>query len=155
MATRDPDPKDPPDPFDERAFFAEELGDLFEAHRPYGRSETGFLAGRSFRPAANIHETADGLTITLDVPGIERDDVDLKIEGRRLIVSGARDFVRDHPDEEFVRLERGFGSFRRIFEIPGDLDHDRVSAVLDRGVLIITVPCRRRRREIIVGTGEE
>jgi len=127
---------------------------MFETHRPYGRSETGFLAGRSFRPAANIYETSSGITITLDVPGISREDIDLKIEGNRLTVSGKRDFIRDHADEEFVRLERGFGSFKRIFEIPGDVDHDRVTAKLEQGVLMVDVPRRESRREIRVESEE-
>jgi HSP20 family molecular chaperone IbpA len=155
MTPKNPSQKDPPDPFDNRMFFLEELGELFETHRPYGRSETGFLAGRSFRPAANIYETPDGITIAVDLPGIDRDDIDLKIDEGRLIVSGKRDFKRDDPDEEFVRLERGFGSFRRIFEIPGEVDRDRITARLEQGVLTITVPRLRQRHGIIIKSEED
>ena len=155
MNPASPGPSDPPDPFDRPLSFGEGFGDLFEAHRPHGRSETGFVAGRSFRPAANIHETAEGLVITLDIPGIEREDVDLKIEGQRMIVTGKRDFIRDHADEEFVRLERGFGSFTREFELPGEADHDNVTARLENGVLTITVPGRQARRDITIETGED
>jgi HSP20 family molecular chaperone IbpA len=155
MGTDNPGHKDPPNPFDEQSFFLEELGELFETHRPYGRSETGFLAGRSFRPAANIHESPDGIVITLDVPGIEREAIDLTVDGNRLIISGRRDFVRDDPHEEFIRLERGFGSFRRIFEIPGEIDHDSISAKLDKGVLRITVPHGHHKKEIAIESEED
>jgi HSP20 family protein len=135
-------------------FFSDDLEDLFETHRPYGRSETGFLAGRSFRPAADVYESPEGLVISLDVPGLERDQVALKLEGRRMTVSGSREFQREHPDEEFVRLERGFGSFRRVFEIPSDVDADGISAKLDNGVLTITVPRRTEHRTIPVESDE-
>jgi len=150
MPAKPPDPRDPKDTFDEPMFMPDGFDDLFETHRPYGRSETGFLAGRSFKPSANIYETSDGLVITLDVPGIERKHIDIKIEGRRLMVTGARNFTRDHPDEEFVRIERGFGSFKRVFEVFSDVDHDEVKARLDNGVLTITVPRRCDLREIPV-----
>ena len=149
-----PRPKPPSDPFGERMFFADELGELFDGHKPYGRSETGFLAGRSFKPAADIHETSDGLVICLEVPGMERDEIDLEITGNVLKVSGSRNFMREHPDEEYIRLERGFGSFERIFEIPGDTDPAKVTAHLERGVLAINVPRRVERRNIPVETGE-
>ncbi|HDS29864.1 MAG TPA: Hsp20/alpha crystallin family protein, partial [Firmicutes bacterium] len=80
--------------------------------------------------------------------GMERDQIDLKLEGRRLTVSGSRNFVKEHPDEAFVRLERGFGSFVRAFEIPPDADTDSISARLDLGILTITIP--RAKQEITI-----
>ncbi len=158
MSAQTPDRKDPPDPFDDPLFPCEDIEDMFETHRPFGRSETGFLAGRSFHPTANIYESPDGLIITLEIPGIDRKDVDLKIEGNRLMVSGSRHFVRDHPDEKCIRIERGFGSFRRVFEIPADTDPDRITAKLDLGVLTIEIPMRSRMDtpcEIRVESGED
>ena len=152
MCALPPDPKDPRDPFGESMFFSDDLGDLFETHRPYGRSETGFLAGRSFHPAADIFESPLGLVITLEVPGMEREQIDIAVEGRRLTISGSRDFVREHPDEEYVRLERGFGSFRRVFEIPQDIDPQSVTAKLDLGVLTILIAKSGEPRSIPVET---
>ena len=91
--------------------------------------------------------------ITLEVPGIARDQIDISVEGNRLSISGSRDFVRDDPDEEFVRLERGFGSFKRVFEIPSGIDTQSVTATLDLGVLTILVPRQSGRREIPVESG--
>jgi len=135
-------------------FLPEGMDELFEAHRPYGRSETGFTAGRSIRPAANVYESPDGLVITLEVPGIDREGVELRLEGPRLIVSGRREFTREHSDEEFVRIERGFGSFKRAFEVPADADPEGISAKLERGVLTISVPCCRAVRKIQVESEE-
>jgi len=63
--------------------------------------------------------------------------------------------MREDPQEEFIRLERGFGSFRRAFEIPGELDHESITAKLEHGVLRITVPRRRRKTSITIESEEE
>ncbi len=143
-------PPDPPDPLDEAMFLSNGMKDIFDSHRPYGRSETGFLAGRSFHPAANIYETSDGLEITLDVPGVNREDVDLKVEGNRLTISGTRNFIKEQSDQDCVRIERRFGSFSRCFEVPSDVDREAISAKLENGVLTILVPRKRTSHEIKV-----
>jgi HSP20 family protein len=145
-------PPDKPDQFDETMFLTNGMKDIFDSHRPYGRSETGFLAGRSFHPAANIYETSDGLEIMLDVPGVNREDVDLKVVGTRLTITGSRNFFKEHADEDCVRIERGFGSFNRSFEVPGDVDIEGISAKLENGVLTILVPRNRMSVEIKVET---
>jgi HSP20 family protein len=150
MCASPSDPKKPRGPFDVPVFLTDELGDLFEAHRPYGRSETGFLTGRSFHPAADVYETAEALMIVLEVPGMERDQIDIRLEGGRLVVAGSRGFVKSRADEEFVRLERGFGSFARAFEVPQDADTDAITAKLDLGVLTITIPRRNQSLTIQV-----
>lgn len=150
MATDNPKKKDPAVPIDGPMYRNSSIDDLFDSHRPFGRSETGFLAGRSFNVAANVYESADGLVITVDCPGISREDVELKLEGNSLIVSGKREFTKEHSDEEYVRLERGFGSFKRVFEVPSDVDGASISAKLENGVLKIIVPVRKKRREITV-----
>jgi len=135
-------PKSPEDPFDEFMFLSGDLEELFEAHKPFGRPETGFLAGRSMKPAADVFESPEGLEIHLEVPGVSMDDLDISVEGERLVVSGHREFVKDFPNEEYLRLERGFGSFRRVFEIPSGVEASDLEACLEQGILTIKVKCR-------------
>lgn len=150
MASDKPEKKDTFGSSKRQSYRDSTIDELFESHTPFGRSETGFLAGKSFNVAANIYESPIGLVITIDCPGIQPEDFDLKLEGTRLIVSGKRDFVKDYQDEEFVRLERGFGSFRRIFEMPEGVDGTAVSAKLENGVLKIIVPLMQKRRDIVI-----
>jgi len=145
-----PGSKDPPDPFDTPMFMVEELDEMFETHHPFGRSETGFLAGRNFKPAANVFETENSLIVTVDIPGVGRDDIDITLEGRRLSVSGTRAFKSENPDEDYIRLERGFGRFRRIFEVPFDTDPSMISARIENGVLTIDVPGISSARTITI-----
>ena len=151
-------PKDPKDPFAGSKFGsdgADSFNNLFETHRPFGRSETGFMAGRSFKPSANVNEVPDGLIITLEIPGVERSDVDIKLDGRRLTVKGVRNFTRGHPNEEYVRIERGFGSFNRTFEVPPGVVETGITAELKLGVLTINVPVNRDRRDIVIRSSED
>ena len=155
MCPKPPDPKNPRDPLGNPFFSRDDLEDLFEGHFPYGRSETGFVAGRGFRPHTDLYEVEDGLVIEMDIPGVNREQVDIKVDGNRLIVYGSRDFVRERPGEEIIRLERGFGSFRRIFEIPADSDENNITARLESGVLVIKVPRITGTRKIKVEIEED
>jgi HSP20 family protein len=151
MSSQPPDPADPGNPLDDAMFFvADDLGDLFEAHRPFGRSETGFLGARSFRPSADVYESQDGLIISLEVPGTPREKIDITVQGTALVISGNREFHRESPNEEYVRLERGFGSFRRIFELPEDADTENVHARLEQGVLTITIPRNSSQTKVTI-----
>jgi len=149
-----PGKNDPKQPFQGQKPASDGFQDLFDTHRPFGRSETGFMTGRSFRPSANIYESPDGLTITLEIPGMTKDEVDISLDGRLLTVKGIRNFKREHQNEEYVRIERGFGSFNRTFEVPSGADGDNITAELDSGILEIKIPVDRGAREIVVEPGE-
>ena len=131
-------------------FFGDSIDDFFDTPRTWAKPGLGFLSGKSFRPAADVFECPDGLVIKLEIPGIEREKIDVAVDGRRLIISGARDFIREHPSEEFLRIERGFGSFRREFEVPVSIDPAQVTAKLELGVLTVTIPGHPAAREIPV-----
>jgi len=95
----------------------------------------------SWSPAVDILETGEAFLLYAELPGVEREDVDLTVEGRRLEVSGRR---RPLPaDRAFARMERSYGRFRRVFELPAAIDADRIAAVLKHGVLRVELPKRR------------
>lgn len=148
------DPKNPKIPVGDMNFITGERDDFLDSRRPTRRTALGFADGRGFHPDSDIHETKDGLIIVMEIPGMDREEVDIKLEGRRITVSGSREFVKDKPDEEIIRLERGFGSFSRTFELPDGLNLDAIAAKLDLGVLTISVPIRQTQRTIPVEPGD-
>jgi HSP20 family protein len=139
--------------FDESMFFGDVLDWMFESHRPYGRSESGFVVRRIFQPAADVIETQSSIIVKLEVPGVDYEDIQVNMEGSNLVISGKREFDRDAQSEELVRLERGFGDFKRIFHMPEEIDSSTIKAKLDSGVLTITIPSERPRRTIPVESG--
>lgn len=93
----------------------------------------------SWSPFADVVETDGAFVVSIELPGVERDAVELTAVGRRLEVSGHRPLP---PDASFARMERSYGGFRRRFDLPAPIDVDRLSAELAHGVLTVTAPKR-------------
>ncbi len=95
--------------------------------------------GPGFTPDVDVHETQGAHVVQCDLPGVARADVRVRLEGARLVIEGER--KASPPAEARTRsLERGVGTFRREFLLPPDVDAEGVSASLEDGVLLVTVP---------------
>ena len=92
-----------------------------------------------WRPPVDLHETAEEYVITAEVPGIERSDLEIHARDGALTISGQRS-EQTEACEQYHRIERGHGSFRRSFHLPSPIDEDRISADLRDGVLTIRCP---------------
>jgi HSP20 family protein len=90
-------------------------------------------------PAVDIHETPDRYVVTAEVPGMSRDDLDIRVHDGRVTIAGVRR-ERLTQFEQYHRVERGHGSFSRTFHLPVPMDSDRVTADLRDGVLTVTCP---------------
>ncbi len=101
-------------------------------------------------PRMDLSETDDAFRIRLDVPGMTKDDIAINLQNNTLTVSGERSSERQKDGEEYVRVERAFGTFHRTFTLPDAVDPDRVEATYDEGVLTINVPKTEKstRRQI-------
>lgn len=106
----------------------------------------------SWTPAVDVMETEAAFVLSVELPGVAREDVELAAEGRRLELSGRRP---QPGNGSFAQMERSYGPFRRAFELPSPVDAEAVSADLDRGVLTITVPKRPSGRRIEIETEGE
>jgi HSP20 family protein len=92
-----------------------------------------------WQPPVDLYETADAYVLTAEIPGLDRDDIDIQTGDGRLVLSGMRQ-ERPVACEQFHRLERGHGSFQRTFQLPLPIDHAAVTADLKNGVLTIRIP---------------
>lgn len=90
-------------------------------------------------PRTNLYENGDNFEIRAEVPGLEKDDLNVKIQGNYLEISGIR---RSDAPEGYKshKTERGTGSFSRSFTLPSDVDATKVEATLKDGVLYLTLP---------------
>jgi Molecular chaperone (small heat shock protein) len=93
-----------------------------------------------WRPRMDLIETEDDYRLHLDMPGMSTDDIKISYQDNELVVSGERTSKRAGDNEEFVRVERSFGQFRRAFTLPRTVDADSISATYENGVLTVTVP---------------
>lgn len=99
-------------------------------------------------PAADVLETADAFVITVEIPGVDREDVAVEVKSRTLWVYGERRFVKVCEGEGvYHALERSYGPFARRFALPKGVDRAGVGAVFKNGLLEITLPkeCREAR----------
>ncbi len=111
------------------------------------RSHAEATAGDDFEradwtPAADIYETETGYLIALDLPGIDREALEIDVDDNRLMVRGTRPIneTRQH------RSERPRGKFLRTFSVPGSVDQGRIGAEYKDGVLQIRLPKRGEQK---------
>ena len=99
-------------------------------------------AERLLIPDIDIRETDDAYLVNLEVPGVDEKDISLVVTGKTLVMSGEKKLEEEKEDENFHRIERQFGTFRRTLELPPDVDHEAIKAEFDKGVLKISIPRR-------------
>jgi HSP20 family protein len=90
-------------------------------------------------PPVDLYETVDRYVLTAELPGLAREDLEIRFLDGQLQVQGQRPSPRV-PCEQYHRVERGHGPFLRRFALPAAVDPDRISADLKDGVLTITIP---------------
>jgi len=91
-------------------------------------------------PQTDLVETDERFELRLDVPGLSTDDIDINLQNGTLTVSGERTSERTGEGEDYVRVERAFGTFHRSFALPDAVDHKRIEVTYEDGVLSIHVP---------------
>jgi HSP20 family protein len=98
-------------------------------------------SSESWTPPIDVYETSDEYVVTAELPGLTRKQVDLAVEDSRLTIQGRREARPASGDAvHYHQVERGHGTFRRVFEFAEKIDGDRIVADLTDGVLTITVP---------------
>jgi len=95
---------------------------------------------RHFAPAANLAETETAYEFSLDLPGVNAQDVSVELNDGKLIVSGERKSEEEEAGKTFHRVERRYGKFRRVVSIPAPVDDDKIAAEYQDGVLTVTLP---------------
>ena len=91
-------------------------------------------------PPIDVFETADRYVIAAELPGLDRNQIELAMEDSRLTIRGQRVGGPSGTDVHYHQVERGHGSFSRTFEFADKVDAERVSADLTDGVLTVTLP---------------
>ena len=97
------------------------------------------VRGRYFVPPADIYETDEALTVILEMPGVEKKDLNIGLENDVLRVDGRIDFSK-YKEMEPVYAEYNVGHYARSFALSSEIDQGNISASLDDGVLTLTLP---------------
>jgi HSP20 family protein len=111
------------DPFDR--FFK---GDDFE------------VAPQQVIPRANVAETDDLFEVTVELPGMKAEEVNVEFQNGALWITGEKKEEKEEKGKTFHRIERSYGSFRRMIDLPGVVKDDEINAEFSNGVLKIDIP---------------
>jgi HSP20 family protein len=94
----------------------------------------------AWAPALDISERKDAYLVTVELPGVEADDLQVTLEDGLLTIQGERHFAHDSSEQQFHRVERRYGAFRRSITLPAQVQAEQIEASADNGVLQIMVP---------------
>jgi HSP20 family protein len=137
-------------PFDE---WEKKLNQFFRGRRcvPASRCSTEEPEVRTWAPSADISENDSELVFTLDVPGLEKEELNISVDNGVLTVTGERkpEEVESHDRH---RVERWYGKIQRSFRLPRTVDAEKITATLKNGVLTLVIPKKEdaKPREIPV-----
>lgn len=120
------------------AWTAPALGRLFEDW--FNPSLWSGKATVALRPAMDVEEDENHITVRTELPGIPKGDVQITLEDGVLTITGEKRSDRETKEKNYHVVERSFGSFQRSLTLPSGVEADKAKAAFDNGVLTITIP---------------
>lgn len=97
------------------------------------------IARGVWNPAVDIREENDRIVFVADLPGLNREDLDVQLIGDTLVIQGKRESDKEEKKEGYLRRERSFGSFYRSFKLDYPASTDQVKAEYKNGLLTVTI----------------
>jgi len=106
-------------------------------------------------PAVDIFETEHELVVKADLPDVNPQDLDIHVENNILTIRGERKFENQEKEENYLRIERAYGSFSRTFSLANTVNSDAIKADYKNGVLTLSIPKREeaKPKQIKVNVG--
>jgi HSP20 family protein len=117
----------------------DQVNRLFDSSFPR-RSDNSALT--TWAPAVDIYETENELVVKADLPDVSEKDLDVRIENNTLTIRGERKFEKKVEEENYLRVERTYGSFSRSFSLPNTVNNEAIKADYKNGVLTVELPKR-------------
>lgn len=114
---------------------------VYDPFRELDEFERLFFGKRSQTFSTDIVDNGNSYTVQTDLPGFKKEDININISGDTLTVKAERhsDYENKDKKENYIRVERSYGSFTRSFDLSG-IDTDKISAKYEDGVLSIDLP---------------
>lgn len=120
-----------------------------EINRLFDSLKHGFTAGIPgssmfkddwFKPSLDVASNEKEYSVKVELPGIDASNITLEYTSNTLKIKGEKRQEKEEKDKDFYRMERRYGSFQRILDIPDDADADNITSNYKDGVLSITIP---------------
>ena len=133
------------DPFRDLAALQDRMNRMFEGTLTRARSEEELFTG-TWAPPVDIYETKDKTILKAELPGFNENEIQLRFEDGTLSLEGERKFEKDEKNENYHRVERAYGKFVRTFTIPVNVDHEKIAASMQNGILTVELPKREETK---------
>ena len=132
--------------FRELMTLQDRMNRLFEDSLPrlHGPEDQEFFG--AWAPAVDILENEQAIVLKADLPDINPNDVEIRVENNILYLKGERKMEKEVKKEQYHRVERSYGSFSRSFALPHSVASDKISAEYKKGVLEISMPKREESK---------
>lgn len=95
---------------------------------------------QEYYPRMDVSETNSNYSIEVDLPGIKKEDVDIKLDNNILHIKGHQELDKERKDSNFYSRERFYGDFQRSVTLPSDVNSEQIDANFKDGVLTLTIP---------------
>ena len=120
-----------------RSSFPSVFDDFFKPWNQWFDENGG---SKSMLPAVNVTETKNQYSVKLAVPGMDKKDFKIDIEGRMLTISAEKETQTEKEEEKYSRREYNYSSFSRSFNLPEDVEEERIQASYTNGELVLNLP---------------
>ncbi len=128
-------------PFQEMGKLQKDINQLFRKSMLEAERATGPMSQGIFSVRTDVRELPDKYVFTADIPGMDKDKIEISVTDQTLKISGERKNETEQTDKKgMYREERSFGYFERVFPLPRDIKTDQITSKYDRGVLTVELP---------------
>jgi|ERR1700730_16683987 len=134
------------------ASLQDQINRLFHDSFQRNEQESSLTA---WTPAVDIYETEHELVVKADLPEVDPKDLDIRVENNILTIRGERKFERKVHEDNYLRVERSYGSFARSFTLANTVNPEAIKADYQNGVLSLSIPKREeaKPKQIKVNVG--
>ena len=122
----------------------DQLNRLFEDN--FIRDRSGHADLATWAPPVDIYETQNELVLKIDLPDVQDKDIDVRVENNMLTIRGERKFEKDVDEDNYLRVERAYGSFMRSFSLPNTVSSENIRAEYRNGVLSLHMAKREESK---------
>ena len=113
----------------------DQVNRLFEDN--FARDRSGHADLATWAPPVDIYETENELVLKADLPDLQDKDIDVRVADNTLTIRGERKFEKDVNEDNYLRIERSYGSFTRSFSLPNTVSSENIRAEYHNGVLTL------------------
>ena len=131
------------EPFRGLSALQDQVNRIFNQTAGSKEYESGLTA---WAPAVDIYETPNELVVKADLPDVEEKDIDIRVENNLLTIRGERKFDKAVSEDNYLRVERTYGTFSRSFSLPNTVNAEAIRAEYKNGVLTISLPKREESK---------